>query len=60
MQKWIIAARAGVPTLLREGVGYLGASLIVYGTWEVYHPAGFILAGACLVAGAVLHGGLSS
>jgi hypothetical protein len=55
MQKWIIAARAG----LREGAGYVGAFLIAYGAWEIYHPAGYILAGVCLIAGAVLHGWLN-
>lgn len=57
MQKRIIAARAGA--LLREGAGYLGAALIAYGAWEIYHPVGYIVAGFGLIGGTVLYGWLN-
>ena len=28
----------------------IGAALLTYGAWLIYHPAGFIVAGAVLVA----------
>ena len=37
------------------GVG--GVSLVAYGAWLIYAPAGFITAGIFLVAGAFLLGG---
>jgi hypothetical protein len=40
----------------RDGAGLAGVGLISYGAWLVYPPAGFIIAGAMLLAGALLTG----
>ena len=40
--------------LLREGAGMAGAALIAYGAWLAYAPAGYLVAGLLLMAGAVL------
>ncbi len=37
-----------------DAAGLAGAGLIAYGAWQVYHPAGFIVGGVLLVAGAWL------
>ena len=31
-----------------------GAALVVFGAWQICHPAGVIVAGAALIAGSVL------
>jgi hypothetical protein len=45
---------AALPVVFRDVTGLTGASLVSYGAWLVYHPAGFIVAGALLLAGALL------
>jgi len=40
----------------RDLTGVAGVVLISYGAWLVFEPAGFIVAGAFLVTGAVLVG----
>jgi hypothetical protein len=40
--------------LARDLAGVAGAACVAYGAWLVYHPAGFIVGGALLVAGTVL------
>lgn len=39
-----------------DAAGIAGAGLIAYGAWLVYHPAGFIVGGVLLLAGAVYLG----
>ncbi|HLW94047.1 MAG TPA: hypothetical protein VKS25_01595 [Solirubrobacteraceae bacterium] len=39
-----------VPVLLRDAAGLSGIGLISYGAWLVYAPAGYIAAGALLLA----------
>lgn len=51
------ALKAAAPALIRDGAGLSGVALIAYGAWLVYEPAGFIVAGTLLVAGALLAGG---
>lgn len=46
--------RAALPVLVRDAVGLGGAGLVAYGTWLVYQPAGFIVAGILLLLGAWL------
>ena len=46
--------RAALPTLLRDAFGLSGAGLCAYGASLIYVPAGFIVGGALLLAGAVL------
>ncbi len=41
-------------SFVRDAVGLVGATLVAYGSWLVYRPAGFIVAGALLVAGSLL------
>lgn len=41
-----------LPVILRDGAGISGTALIAYGTWCIYEPAGYIVFGAMLVAGA--------
>jgi hypothetical protein len=38
---------------LEDVVGVAGAALISYGAWLVYRPAGFLVAGALLLIGAI-------
>lgn len=40
---------------VRDAIGVCGAALVAYGSWMVYEPAGFIVGGALLLVGAVLH-----
>lgn len=42
-----------LPVLARDAAGLLGVALISYGAWCVYPPAGFIVAGALLLIGAI-------
>lgn len=51
MKRAMTTLAAALPALLRDALGLLGASLIAYGAWLVYPPAGFIVAGALLLAG---------
>jgi len=51
----LIAVIARVfPALLRDAAGIIGIGLISYGAWTIYRPAGLIVAGMLLLAGAVL------
>ena len=52
---WGRAIRA-LPGLLRDAAGLCGAGATAYGAWQVYAPAGFIVGGGLLVAGAWLDG----
>jgi hypothetical protein len=49
-----LTARA-LPALLRDASGLGGAALVAYGAWCVYVPAGYIVGGLLLLAGAWLH-----
>jgi hypothetical protein len=48
------AIRRALPVLLCDAAGIGGAGLIAYGAWLVYAPAGFIIGGILLLAGAVM------
>ena len=50
--------RAGrkIPALLTDLAGFVGAASIAYGAWLIYPPAGFLVAGVLLVAGAMFFG----
>jgi len=50
----INATRKAFPALARDAAGLAGAVLFVYGTWLVYRPAGFMVAGLALIAAAWL------
>ena len=39
---------------VRDMAGLCGAALLSYGAYLVYEPAGFLIAGGLLLAGAVL------
>lgn len=41
-------------SVLRDVSGLAGGALLSYGAWLAYKPAGFIVAGVLLLAGAVL------
>ena len=43
---------AGWGFMLRDVGGLAGVGLVSYGAWEAYHPAGYIVGGALLLAGA--------
>jgi hypothetical protein len=45
---------ANLPTHARDAAGLVGLCLIAYGAWLVYRPAGFIVGGLLLLAGALL------
>ncbi len=51
MTRAFAAVAALLPTLLRDAAGIAGAALIAYGAWQVFRPAGFITAGALMLAG---------
>lgn len=51
------ATKRAVPVFVRDLCGLLGISLISYGAWLVYVPAGFIVGGVFLAGGAFLVGG---
>lgn len=38
----------------REVAGLIGVGLASYGAWLAYHPAGYMVAGSLLIAGAAL------
>jgi hypothetical protein len=40
--------------IVRDVIGLAGAALLAYGTWCIYRPAGYIVAGALLIAGSIL------
>lgn len=44
-RKALIAFKAMVGTLVSLAIAVLGATLIAYGVWAVYPPAGFTVAG---------------
>jgi len=50
------AAIVAVPALLRDAAGLAGAGAVAYGAWLVYPPAGFMVGGGLLIAGAWLSG----
>ena len=37
----------------RDVVGVIGLALLSYGTWQIYQPAAFIVAGVVLIAAAI-------
>jgi hypothetical protein len=41
--------------LVRDGAGVAGVGLVSYGAWLAWAPAGYLVAGLLLLAGAVLH-----
>jgi hypothetical protein len=43
-----------VPGLLRDIAGICGVSLVSYGAWLIYPPAGFIVGGMLLTLGTLL------
>ena len=45
---------AALPGITRDLAGLVGAGLVAYGAWLVYSPAGFIVGGLLLIAGAIL------
>jgi hypothetical protein len=47
--------RASIGVVLTDLCGIGGAALISYGVWQVYHPAGLMMGGVLLLAGAVLN-----
>lgn len=45
---------AAAPVAVRDVVGLAGVGLTAFGAYEIYRPAGFIVAGVMLVGGALL------
>jgi hypothetical protein len=52
----IAAISSAVPSIFRDAVGLFGVGLVSYGTWLIYEPAGFIVAGVICIVGALLSG----
>ncbi len=48
------AILAAGPGLIRDLAGLSGVSLVSYGAWMIYPPAGFITGGCLLIVGALL------
>jgi hypothetical protein len=44
---------AAMPVLIIDAAGLAGIGLVIYGVWVIYAPAGFIVAGILLIAGAM-------
>jgi hypothetical protein len=49
-EKHLLAFKAMVGTLLSLAVSCAGATLVAYGVWSVYQPAGYVVAGALVWA----------
>lgn len=49
------ALGAVVPSLIADLAGLGGGALIVLGAWDIYRPAGEIVAGVLLLAGVSLY-----
>lgn len=45
-----------IAVILRDIVGIGGGALVAVGAWQIYPPAGLIVGGALMIAGAWLHG----
>jgi hypothetical protein len=45
---------AAIPVVLADGAALGGAGLCGYGAWLIFRPAGFIVGGLLLLAGAWL------
>lgn len=54
------AVARAVPGALVDLVGLGGVGSIAYGAWRVYEPAGFIVGGLLLLAGAIVLGAKAS
>ena len=58
MMKLLAAAVSGLaaamPGLVRDLAGLSGVSLVSYGAWLIYPPAGFMVGGWLLIVGALL------
>ncbi|MDR3512641.1 MAG: hypothetical protein P4L73_13480 [Caulobacteraceae bacterium] len=54
LPRLVAAAGRAAPSLLQDLAGLGGAALIAYGAHEIYHPAGWIVAGLELVAGVLM------
>ena len=44
-------------TYITTALDLLGALLVAYGAWLIFHPAGFIVAGALIIAASWAHSG---
>lgn len=42
---------AAAPAVIRDSLGLAAIGSIAFGAWEVYPPAGFIVAGVLVLAG---------
>lgn len=49
-----VATARALPDFVRDLLAIGGASLIGYGAWLIYQPAGYIVAGVLLLAGLYL------
>ena len=56
MNSRLLKALSVFPALLCDVAGFAGAALVSYGSWLIYVPAGFLVGGVLLIAGAVLFG----
>lgn len=48
---WLIKT---IPKLIPDVLALAGTAAITYGAWCIYRPAGWIVGGALLIAGAVV------
>ena len=51
MRAAIALAAAAAPAVIRDCLGLAAVGLMAFGAWQVYPPAGFIVAGALILAG---------
>jgi glucose dehydrogenase len=54
MKKFCGALLGVLPVVVRDLAGIGGVALVTLGAWQIYPPAGFIVAGLSLVAAAWL------
>ncbi len=57
---WRAKLKDAAPSVARDIVAFVGAASISYGAGMIYRPAGFIIAGAFLLAGAAIHAWMSA
>lgn len=50
MKSFTRAVIAALPVLFVDVVGLGGAGALVYGIWQIYQPAAFIVAGVLAIA----------
>lgn len=54
MKRWLGVLAGAMPVVMRDLSGLAGVVSATIGAWQIYRPAGFIVGGLFLIAGAWL------